>query len=95
MVCESNIYTKSKGMFMQRYVIHVLCSYFYNYNEWGENSEELLLSLFYYSLSFLIDFLKKEMLVNSLDFLYHTEFLNCTDCSLCYIRNPKIFLEFV
>lgn len=50
MVCESNIYTKSKGMFMQRYVIHVLCSYFYNYNEWGENSEELLLSLFYYSL---------------------------------------------
>lgn len=59
MVCESNIYTKSKSMFMQRYVIHVLCSYFYNYNEWGENSEELLLSLFYYSLSFLIDFFKE------------------------------------
>lgn len=60
MVCESNIYTKSKGMFMQRYVIHVLCSYFNNYNEWGENSEELLLSLFYYSLSFLIDFFKEK-----------------------------------
>lgn len=44
---------------------------------------------------FSLIFLKKEMLVNSLDFLYHTEFLNCTDCSLCYNRNPKIFLEFV